>query len=357
MKITAVESILLAIPFEDHGGIWHKTFQTLMVRIDTDQGLSGWGEVFTKNGELALKAMFDTHVAPALIGRDATQIGAIKHDLERMHHNFGRVGVMAFCVSAVDLALWDILGQSAGLPLHRLLGGATRAEVPLYASLTRYGAPRTTANAVERAVREGYGAVKLHEVLVDTVVASRAAGGRDMALMLDTNCPWTLAEAKRNARRMEPYDLMWLEEPTWPPENMQALAELRRSTSIPIAAGENAGSLTDYRVMFEAGAVDFVQPDIAKAHGLSEALKIAALAEAHDVQFMPHCYMIGPGYAHTLHLAAALEVPLLERFYVEFAAEPLGDSVKPSNGRVAVPQGPGLGCAPDPDVIRLYRVG
>jgi L-alanine-DL-glutamate epimerase-like enolase superfamily enzyme len=361
MKITHVESILLAIPFEDHGGIWRmggarKTFQTLMVRIDTDQGLSGWGEVFTKNGELALKALFDTHVAPVLIGRDATQIGAIKRDLERMHHNFGRVGVMAFCVSAVDLALWDILGQAASLPLYRLLGGATRAELPLYASLTRYGEPRATARTVERAVKEGYGAVKLHEVLVDTVIASRAAAGRDIALMLDTNCPWTLAEAKRNARRMEPYDLMWLEEPTWPPENMHALAELRRSTSIPIAAGENAGSLADYRAMFEAGAVDFVQPDIAKAHGLSEALRIAALAEAHDVQFMPHCFMIGPGYVHTLHLAAALEVPLLERFYVELAAEPLGEGVKPSQGHVAVPQGPGLGCVPDPDAIRMYRV-
>jgi L-alanine-DL-glutamate epimerase-like enolase superfamily enzyme len=193
-------------------------------------------------------------------------------------------------------------------------------------------------------------------VLVETVIASRAAAGREAGLMLDTNCPWTLAEAKRNARRMEPYDLMWLEEPTWPPENVQALAALRRATTIPIAAGENAGSLADYRVMFEAGAVDVVQPDIAKAHGLSEALKIAALAEAHDVQFMPHCFMIGPGYVHTLHLAAALEVPLLERYYVDLAAEPLGDGVKPRKGRVAVPQGPGLGCAPDPDAVRLYRV-
>ncbi|HJQ60371.1 MAG TPA: mandelate racemase/muconate lactonizing enzyme family protein [Vineibacter sp.] len=362
MKIIRVESILLGIPFEDHGGIWRmggarKTFQTLMVRIDTDQGLSGWGEVFTKNGELALKALFDTHVAPALIGRDATQINAIKRDLERMHHNFGRVGVMAFCVSAVDLALWDILGQAAGLPLYRLLGGATRSEVPLYASLTRYGEPGAVAGTVERAVKEGYRAVKLHEILVETVFAARGAAGHDIALMLDTNCPWTLAEAKRNAKRMEPCDLMWLEEPTWPPENMQALAELRRSTSIPIAAGENAGSLIDYRVMFEVGAVDFVQPDIAKAHGLSEALKIAALAEAHDVQFMPHCFMIGPGYVHTLHLAAALEVPLLERYYVELAAEPLGERVKPVKGHVAVPQGPGLGCAPDPDAVRLYRVG
>ncbi|TXL72312.1 mandelate racemase/muconate lactonizing enzyme family protein [Vineibacter terrae] len=362
MKITRVESILLAIPFEDHGGIWRgsgdrKAFQTLMVRIDTDQGLSGWGEVFTKNGELALKALFDTHVAPVLLGRDATQISAIKRELERLHHNFGRVGVMAFCVSAVDLALWDILGQAAGLPLYRLLGGAGRNEIPLYASLTRYGEPRAAADTVERAVREGYGAVKLHEVLVETVPAARAAAGREIALMLDTNCPWSLAEARCNARRLEPYDLMWLEEPTWPPENMHALAALRRSTTIPIAAGENAGSLADYRVMLEAGAVDFVQPDIAKAHGLSEALKIAALAEAHDVQFMPHCFMIGPGYVHTLHLAAALEVPLLERYYVELAAEPMGAAVTPANGRVSVPQGPGLGCVPDPYAVRLYRVG
>jgi L-alanine-DL-glutamate epimerase-like enolase superfamily enzyme len=362
VKITSVESILLAIPYEDHGGLWrlagaHKRFQTLLVRIDTDQGISGWGEVFTKNGELALKAIFDTHVAPALIGRDATQINVIKRDLERLHHNFGRVGVVAFCVSAVDLALWDILGKAANLPLYRLLGGSARHELPLYASMVRYGSGPAAAEACERLAREGYGALKLHEVLVETVGASRAAIGPDVALMLDTNCPWTLAEAKRNAKLMEPHDLLWLEEPTWPPENVHALAELRRSTSIPIAAGENAGSLADYRIMFEAGAVDVVQPDIAKAHGLSEAIRIAALADAFDVQFMPHCFMIGAGYAHTIHLAAALNVPLLERLAVDLAAEPMGELVKPRNGKVAVPQGPGLGCEPDADAIRLYRVG
>ena len=188
------------------------------------------------------------------------------------------------------------------------------------------------------------------------MAGARAGGGPDIAVMLDTNCPWTLAEAKRNARRLEPFNLAWLEEPTWPPENVHALAELRRSTTIPIAAGENAGSLIDYRIMFEAGAVDFVQPDIAKAHGLSEALKIAALAEAHDVQFMPHCFMIGPGYAHTIHLCAAHDVPLMERYYLDFAAEPMGDIVKPRAGKVALPQGPGLGCEPDPAAVKLYRV-
>ena len=100
-----------------------------------------------------------------------------------------------------------------------------------------------------------------------------------------------------------------------------------------------------------------VQPDIAKSHGLSEAIRIAALADAFDVQFMPHCFMIGAGYAHTIHLAAALNVPLLERLAVHLAAEPMGEIVKPKNGKVAVPQGPGLGCQPDADAIRLYRVG
>ncbi|MBL8673728.1 MAG: mandelate racemase/muconate lactonizing enzyme family protein, partial [Rhodospirillales bacterium] len=254
MKITAVDSMLLSIPFEDHGGAWvAKRFQTLLVRIDTDQGLSGWGEVFTKNGEAALKALFDTHVAPSLIGRDPTHIRAIARDLQRQHHNFGRVGVMAFCVSAVDLALWDILGQAAGLPLHRLLGGSAVADVPLYASLTRYGEPAKVARACERAVAEGYRAIKLHEVTVEATAAARAAIGPDIALMLDTNCPWDLAEAKRIAKRLEAYDLTWLEEPTWPPESYATLAALRRSTSIPIAAGENSGSLADYRMMFEAG--------------------------------------------------------------------------------------------------------
>jgi D-galactarolactone cycloisomerase len=363
MKIVAVESILLAIPFEDRGGVWkfgkdRQAFQTLLLRIDTDQGVSGWGEVFTKNGELALKAMVDTHVAPLLIGRDATQIAQIKLDLEKALHNFGRIGPLAYAISGVDLALWDILGRAAGLPLHRLLGGACRETVDCYASLTRYGGPKQAAKAVERAAREGYGAVKLHEVLPSTVGASRKAVGPDVKLMIDTNCPWTLGQAKRALEEMAPHDLFWLEEPVWPPENYEALAELRDMGLAPIAAGENAGGLMDYLAMFEAGAVDIVQPDIAKSFGLSEAIKIAALAEAFNVELYPHCFMIGPGYAATLHLCAALpHRPMLERFFIELAGEPMGEAVAPRKGVATVPQGPGLGCEPDPKLVKKYRLG
>ncbi|MEO5694554.1 MAG: mandelate racemase/muconate lactonizing enzyme family protein [Usitatibacter sp.] len=364
MKIVKAESILLSLPFEaggtppwSFGGEPANNFDILLVRLETEDGLVGWGEAFSRNRDRSLRQLIESRILPLLIGRDARQISKIKHDLEFQLHNFGRIGPIVYGIAAVDVALWDILGKACGVPLHQLLGGAHAAEVEVYASLMRYGNVDDVVKAVRRAVDRGYRYVKLHEIGMDEVRAAVQAAGPDVKVMLDTNCPWTVSEAMRYSREMEPLGLHWLEEPVWPPENYLGLAKVRELGIDRIAAGENAGSLHDFVAMIRENAIDIAQPDVAKTGGLTEVLKIAALCEAHGVELVPHCALFGPGQVATVHLHAALRTsPVFERLFCDFDAELWGDAMVPKKGRIAVPQGPGLGLEPDAGVIAKYRI-
>jgi D-galactarolactone cycloisomerase len=364
MKIAKAESILVSMPFEaggtppwSFGGKPANAFDVLLVRLETDDGLIGWGEAFSRGRDLALKQVIDTRLLPSLIGRDATQISRTKHDLEFQLHNFGRIGGMEYGIAAIDIALWDILGKSCGKPLHVLLGGAYADELEVYASLMRYRNVPEVTKATRRAVERGYRFIKLHEIgLEETRAAVEAADGK-AKVMLDTNCPWTVEQALAMSKDMADLNLYWLEEPVWPPENYRGLAIVKAQGIHRIASGENAGSLHDFMAMIDADAIDIAQPDVAKTGGLSEVLKIAALCEAHGVEFMPHCALFGPGQVATIHLNAAhRSTPLLERLFCDFESELYGGATLPKHGRVAVPRGPGLGLEPDPKVIEKFAV-
>jgi L-alanine-DL-glutamate epimerase-like enolase superfamily enzyme len=151
-------------------------------------------------------------------------------------------------------------------------------------------------------------------------------------------------------------NLRWLEEPVWPPEDYAGLARVRAQGGIPVAAGENAASLLQFQHLFEANAVDFVQPSPTKMGGVSELHKVFALASAHNVTVMPHSFYDGPGLLAGIHVNAALgRGSLVEWRYFDLEARLYGDAVLPAEGAIAVPTGPGLGAEPDPDVIRRYR--
>ena len=159
MIIAKAETILIAIPFESGGlapwgwgGAPANSFDTLLVRLETDDGVVGWGEAFSRMADVALKQMIDDRVLPLVIGRDPREISRIKHDLEFNLHNFGRVGPIMYGISAVDIALWDIAGKVAARPLVDLLGGANAQRVEVYASLVRYGGEAAVAAAVCRSV-------------------------------------------------------------------------------------------------------------------------------------------------------------------------------------------------------------
>lgn len=364
MKIARAETILVSIPFEaggvppwSFGGRPRSNFDTLFVRLETDTGIVGWGEAFSRNEDKALKQLIDTRLLPLVLGRNPSTIAKIKFDLEFQLQNFGRIGPIMYGISAIDIALWDIQGKSCGLPVATLLGGAFAETVEVYASLMRYGNVKDVVAATRKAVDQGYRYIKLHEVTTREIHAAVEATGTDAKVMLDTNCPWSVAEALRYDQELEPLGLYWLEEPVWPPENFKGLALVRATGRHRIAAGENAGGLHDFAAMIREHAIDIAQPDVAKTGGVTELLKIAALCEAHGVEFVPHCALFGPGQVATIHLNAAhWSVPMLERLFCDFEVELYGGSTLPKDGVVSVPTRAGLGLDPDPDVIERYRV-
>ena len=207
------------------------------------------------------------------------QILAIHDDIERVLHGIGRNGPVLYALSGIDIALWDIAGKAAGLPLYRLLGGSARADLPAYASLLRYGEAGAVAHYTSQALERGYRHIKLHEITVPEVKAARDVTGPAVPIMLDTNCPWTVPQAIEMARRLAPLDLHWLEEPVWPPENLAGLAEVRGRGGIPTAAGENYGTAWEFRRAFEAGAITYAQPSVTKIGGVTEMRRVMSLGE------------------------------------------------------------------------------
>jgi L-alanine-DL-glutamate epimerase-like enolase superfamily enzyme len=361
MKITAIETMLVTLPSDggappdDLAGPRWNTFDVLLVRVETDEGISGWGEAFGHSITLATKVTIDTLLAPAVIGADATDIAGISHRVNRALHMFGRNGTLAYGLSGIDIALWDIAGKAAGVPLHQLLGGAARREVDAYASLVAFGSPSVVADKAAEAVTHGFRHVKLHETTVGAVEAARNAVGHDVSLMLDPNCAWSAEQGLDMARELAPFRLRWTEDAVWPPEDHHAIARLRRA-GLRTAAGENTGTLFDFARLFELDAVDVAQPDVTKVGGLTEMMKVIALAEAHGVFVSPHSACYGPGFLATIHVIAALPYPsVLERIQVGLGATLFGSRTDAVDGRVPVPDGPGLGAEPDLDVVARYR--
>ena len=361
MKITTIATHYVRIPFDmgapkqEFAGLRFPTMDHLLIQVETDAGITGWGEAFGHSIIPATKAALETYVGPWFIGKDPTDINALHRQAAQAFHIFGRNGPVVYAHSGIDIALWDIAGKRAGLPLSDLLGGARRRHVRAYASLMRYATPNTVARIAGEMVARGFRHIKLHEHTVDAVKAAREAIGADVALMNDVNCPWSVAQALEMERALRPSRLHWLEEPVWPPEDYAGLARVRAALRIPIASGENDATVFGFRDLIAHGAADVVQPSVTKVGGLLEMKKIAILAAAANVTLVPHAFYYGPGLAASLHLAAATPgVP-----YVEFPGTPLvasliAEPLRAAGGTVSVPDRPGLGADPDPSLLTRY---
>ena len=364
MIIAGIEAIPLRIPFKagakSDASAWGDSnlpaADSLLVKVTTDQGLVGWGEAFGFRAVASVKLAIDRLIAPLCIGKDATRIEPLMLEVQKKLHVFGRGGALAFGISAVDIALWDIAGKAANMPLCQLLGGGA-TDLACYASLVRYSDPSLVRSSVRQAIGAGFGTLKLHEIELAAIRAAREEAGPDIDLTLDVNCPWTLNEARQMAKELKLVNLKWLEEPLWPPENFDGLAELRKSSGIPIAAGENVYTLMDFERLLAAKAVDFVQPSPAKMGGISELRKIFPLAAIHNIPVMPHSFYDGPGLLAAVHATAALgtDDSMIEWRWFDLEATMYGDMLNTQGGRISVPQSPGLGIDPDPDVIRAFR--
>lgn len=363
MKIVRVEAVPLSIPCRYGAEGWTlgaggwKALDFCLVRVDTDAGITGWGEAFSYSCRRAVVAALTDMIAPIAVGRDATDIAGLHADIQKRLHIFGRFGITAFALSGLDIALWDIAGKAASKPLHALLGGARREHLSCYASLLRYADISLVARYCEQALGEGFGAIKLHEVSEPVIAAARAVVPREAALLLDVNCEWSVEEAIAVGRRLAPMGLEWFEEPVFPPEDGTGLRAVGEACGIPIAAGENCCFATQFAALFDAGAVQYAQPSVTKVGGVTEFRKVAALAAERGIKLAPHSPYFGPGALATLHLIAALApAARFEYFYLWADAALYGDLLVPARGDVKVPQGPGLGADPDPDVLRRFRV-
>ncbi|HEX7322621.1 MAG TPA: mandelate racemase/muconate lactonizing enzyme family protein [Mycobacterium sp.] len=361
--IAAIETIPLRIPMRADAtpgaALWGEKLtaaDSLLVKVTTGDGVQGWGEAFGFGAVDSARLAVDELIAPLCIGQDATHIEPLMLAVQKKLHVFGRGGPLTYGLSAVDTALWDIAGKLAGAPVSQLLGGGV-AEMPCYASLACYADPGLVRTAVRRAVDDGFRVLKLHESKMAAIHAAREEAGPDVQLIVDAGCAWTLTEAQAVAPELKAVGLKFLEEPLWPPENFDGLAELRRSTGLPVSSGENIGTLLEFERMLSTGAVDFAQPSPAKMGGISELCKAFPLAAVRNIPVMTHSFYDGPGLLAAIQVTAALGTSdaMIEWRWFDLEAHLYGDALTPAAGRISVPQGPGLGIDPDPDVVRTYR--
>lgn len=293
----------------------------LIVEIFTDTGLVGVG-----NAALApqvTKQMIDLYLKPILIGADPWETEFLWQHMYRKTMAFGRKGIAMAAISAVDIALWDILGKSAKQPIYHLLGGKTKDRIPVYASRL-YSCPLDELAAeAKRYKDDGYKAMKLRfgwgpndgasgmQRNVELVRIVRETVGDEIDVMADAYMGWTLDYAKRMLPLLEAFNLRWLEEPVIP-DDIHGYAELRRAGRIPIAGGEHEFTIYGFRELLEARAVDYIQFDTNRVGGITQARKIAALAEAQSIPVIPHA-----GQMHNYHVVmASLNSPMAEYFPV-----------------------------------------
>jgi D-galactarolactone cycloisomerase len=374
MIISAVRTHILEAklsqPFA-YSRAWYDTRTAMVVEIETDTGLIGWGECY---GPARMTAAVVQSVTPWLIGEDPLRTDYLWQMIYARLRDHGQKGVVIEGLSGIDIALWDIKGKHFGVPAHRLLGGPLRTEVQAYATgLYRRmsGDPlRYLAEEAAGYVAEGFKAVKLKVgfgVEEDAAVtrAVREAIGPDVALMVDANHAYDAVAAIRLGRLIEPYDIGWFEEPV-PPEDLAGYRAVKAALSIPVAGGECEFTRYGFRDVLTSQAIDIIQPDTCAAGGLSECKKIADMAEAFGVRYNPHVWGTGIAIAASLQLLAVLPAhtpvsltPLQPMLEFDRTEHPIRQSllvqpIEHTGGIVRVLDGPGLGIEVDRDALARF---
>ncbi|WP_332738522.1 mandelate racemase/muconate lactonizing enzyme family protein [Hydrogenophaga sp.] len=328
------------------------TIDSCWIEVRLANGLSGWGEAYAADLD-AVVAIIQNRVAPLFIGRtprDETLGGAAARTL----HNLGRSGPVLHALSGMDIALWDLRARLEGVGLHVLLGGKRRDGIRSYASLLQYydDADAIRRN-VERALREGWHEIKLHERSLKAGRAAREVMPAGAPLMMDTNCAWTAQQSIEATRQMLECKPLWIEEPIWPPEDADALMALRHATGAMVAAGENASSLHELCRFARDGVADWIQPSAIKAGGVTALMEVARECKASNrTRFSPQTAFFGPGFLATLHVLATLEADVsIERLFCELKHDPFANLLRRERDVFVLPTGAGLGFEPDRDAL------
>ena len=385
MKITRITSHVLGYDLPEPLGYsqqyYHKRTAHL-VEVETDEGITGWGECFgAGNIALANKGIVEQVIQPMVLGMDPLDRDVIWHKVYNLMRDHGQKGMPLQSLSGVDIALWDITGKVADLPLHKLIGGAHRDRIEVYG----YGMmlrPESADNLVARFTDEaaaiknmGFKAIKMKIGLgpkddVRLIEAVRRGVGDDYRFMIDANHAYTTHDAFYVGRAMEEFDPYWFEEPV-APEDLDGYRELRSGLRVNISGGEAEFNRWGWRALLESRGLDIAQPEVCALGGISEYLRVLALCHAHFTPVVNHVWGSAIAVATNMHLLAAMPPlpgglfpwePMLEfdtthnLFRDDLLTNPLDiqGQVANNNGTVDIPSGPGLGVNPDRDFIRHY---
>lgn len=338
-----------------------------LVRVQTDDGLEGWGTIGISARGFA--ELIDDRLAPVVVGNRVFDVELIWEKLFRSTVNMGRKGFVLEAISAIDIALWDLLGKTLGQPVYNLLGGRTRTQVRAYASqLYAMDDLDELAEEARRYSVAGFTAVKMRfgygpgdrepgkRRNVDLVRTVREAVGPDVDLAADAYMGWDVPYAIDMIRRLEEFGLAWVEEPVLP-DDVDGYARIRSAVPTPISGGEHEFTRWGFRELLTRGAVDIVQPDVNRMGGITEARKVFALASTFNVTCIPHS-----NQAHNAHLIVAnLNAPLIEFFPRElvsgytFFGHLFDGEPEVVDGFVELSDRPGLGIEPKWDAIEEWR--
>jgi len=369
MKITEVEALYLRLP--EIQARTDSSQDALIIKVGTDAGITGWGEV--DGCPHVVKAIVEapashtlvTGLRALLLGEDPLEISRLWHKMYQGTLYYGREGAVIQAMAGIDLALWDIKGKALGQPVYKLLGGGYRKTLRAYASNMFQFTAEATADRAKAALDQGYTAIKFgwepfgQDPAVDCqyLEAIRDAVGDRMDVMRDVGLIWDAKTTLQRARLFEPYKLAWIEEPLMP-DDLEGYAQVAGGTDIKIAAGEEECTVAGFTRLMDQGRIDVVQVDLTRC-GLTQAMKIAALAEQRGKVVINHNFTTDINVAASLHFLAS--VP--NAFIMEYCVEPseisralAKDPIAVVDGHAAVPEGPGLGVEPDPAIIEKYLV-
>ncbi len=366
MKIADVKAIRLRAAIPPDGQVFSRsgvrnTRSTTLIRVDTDEGISGVGSA-SGNGQL-IEFIIAKVLKPMIVGMDPTAIDAIWDTayVRGGHKELGTRGVGVVALSGIDIALWDLLGKVRGEPLYRLLGGKVRDKVPVYATALYPEQPSKVARRARVFAEQGFQGVKIKVGFdlnqdIRIVRAVRQELGKDFTIMTDANQGYSLDVAIEASQAFADCGAFWLEEPLFV-EDIEGHGILREKAKTPIAVGENLHMYFGFENFILRGAVDFVQPDVARAGGITEIRKITGLAAKHDVPVSFHTWGDGVALAASVHLAAALEnciVMELDYTYNPLRQELLREPLDVDNGYLIPPDRPGLGIELNQEVLQRF---
>jgi len=346
----------------------------LFVKVETDEGISGWGEAYNYRDRAMSIAAHANSIKRYLIGRSPFNI---KHFTQVMFDDYAarRGSLEYFCaISGIEQALWDIVGKTLNTPVYNLLGGACREKIRVYANgwFSNAGTPEESAEKAVETIKDGFTALKFdpfpgpwrtyiskqdEKAAVEVVKAVREAVGPDIDLLIEVHRRLSPMNAVRVARMLEEFEPYWYEEPV-PADNIEALVEVRRNINIPVVTGETLYTKSAYCEVFERRAADIINPDVCNCGGILELKEIAAMAQPYYVAVSPHNFNSTTiGLAATINVSACIPNFLITEYFVNF--KPRGDEIavtpfKVENGYIKIPDKPGLGLELDEEAMARY---